>query len=323
MAITHVNTQFGTPNLGSSPGTSTTSVVTKPTGLAVGDVMLAFVNSNKAGITGPSGWTRLSTSDSTANLYRTEIWYIVATSTQTAASSFTWTNADGNAPMWAAISAYRGVNQAAPINAWNVSIGTTANPVTGPSLTTTSPALVVHFRSVRDSSGTSTFSSTVTNERFDNGNHGTTVSYGGAAYDSGAETAAGTILGVSITRSSGTQSDSLSATVALATANVSITPGVAAATAACVNSVPLSGVGVAAGKASVTAAVPQVTALAGRVAFPGSAAAVVAVRAPAHNAPAGTANATSAAGTKGVYYGAPAYRTLVVPFDSRIILIVD
>lgn len=74
--------------------------ITKPTSLAVGDIMIAFINSSTAGATGeehtgPTGWTKLQGASASNGSILT-VWGVVATSTQTAASDFSWTSADTN-----------------------------------------------------------------------------------------------------------------------------------------------------------------------------------------------------------------------------------
>jgi hypothetical protein len=318
VAITHVNTQFGTPNSSSSPGITSTSVVTKPTGLAVGDVMVAIINANKAGITAPSvRWTRLSTNDAGTNLYRMEVWYCVATSSETGAASFTWSNGDANAPMWAAIAAYRGVNQSSPINVSGVNTGTTANPQSTPALTSTTTGFILRARTIRTSSGTGvSFSSPMPSERFDKGNN-STVGYWGALYDDNAEVAAGTVLAEDITRASGTQTDTFTTTIVLATANSSIAGGKAAATADANDATVGIGQSVNAGRAQATAAAKQPSALAGKVVNSvGVAQATAAVPDTARFAQATRAAVTAAVNAPNLFFGTPSYRLKTVESDT-------
>lgn len=86
----------------SANGTSGDVTVTKPTSLAEGDIMVAFVTSSTSGVSGeaphnlPSGWTELgSVGDSSNNTVLT-VAAVVATSTQTAASDFSFTSAGDN-----------------------------------------------------------------------------------------------------------------------------------------------------------------------------------------------------------------------------------
>lgn len=88
-------------------GTGTTVTVNKPTGLAVGDVMIATVFMNSAaGGSGPSGWDTLASNDFVSN----SVWGKVADASDVAASNFTWTsNNSGNAKV-AGITAFTGAN---------------------------------------------------------------------------------------------------------------------------------------------------------------------------------------------------------------------
>lgn len=76
----------------SASGTSL--VITKPTGLAVGDLMLAQIRNDDggSGITLPSGWTSLSSTFNPFNFVYTH--YKYADSGDVAASNFTWTAAN-------------------------------------------------------------------------------------------------------------------------------------------------------------------------------------------------------------------------------------
>lgn len=218
VTISHVNTQVGTPNKGSTPGLTSTTTVTKPTGLAVGDFMLALGNANKIGITGvPTGFTLLDNQDAGTNLYRNFVYWKVADANDVAASNFVWTNGDANAPIWAAISAYRGVDPQGGIHASAATVQTTTEPQTTPSVTTTIPTLVVRSRTIRCSDSGTAGDSTFTgsgNERFDSGNH-STVGYYGASYDSGSLTAPGTNSGISISHTTGTLTDGIVRSIAL------------------------------------------------------------------------------------------------------------
>jgi len=208
VAITHVNTQSdtGTANVGSV-------TLTKPTGTTTDDVLVAFIVANETGITPPSGWTLVDSQDAGANIFRVSVYRKVATGSE--ASSYTFTNGDALAPMCGFMSCYRGVDTTTPVNTFAFSLTTTADPVTGPNLTTTASCMILHFRAVRDDSATiPTFTASVTNERFDGGNHGASTSYAGAMYDAGSETAAGSVSGTSIDVT-GTPTDGLSYTIAL------------------------------------------------------------------------------------------------------------
>lgn len=218
--------------------------------------MIAFVLANDdTAPTGPAGWTKLDDDLMSADHFRSQVWYVVATSTQTAATNFTWTDTVGpNSPMTAAISAYRGVDQGSPINVGTQSTFDTSglSAVAGPSATLTSTSWTIHYRCVRASAVSSPVIATFTGagtERFDVGNHGGTVAYSHTAHDTNAEDAAGTVTGMTLTATtSSTISDSMSRTIALADADTSVTSGVASATGVALD----VGYGITAGVASAT-----------------------------------------------------------------------
>ena len=81
-----------------------TIVITKPTSLAVGDLMIAHIGLvNKSGggtpanIDAPAGWTSLGEASIKpgSSWAASQVFYIVATSTETAATDFTFTNDTG------------------------------------------------------------------------------------------------------------------------------------------------------------------------------------------------------------------------------------
>jgi len=83
MAITFQSSQTAT-----FAGNSLT--ITKPTSTAVGDLLIATITTQSAITSVPSGWTEITNRDSTTSYARTYCYYVIATSTQTAASNFTW-----------------------------------------------------------------------------------------------------------------------------------------------------------------------------------------------------------------------------------------
>lgn len=91
----------GTPT-SSGQANAPTATATKPTGLAVGDLLLAFHESDSDGtlaaMTQPSGFTTLGTpqaGNSTTNIPPFKVWYKIATSTDVAASSFAFPDSSG------------------------------------------------------------------------------------------------------------------------------------------------------------------------------------------------------------------------------------
>lgn len=214
-SVVHVNTQFdaGTANIG-------TVTVTKPTGLAVGDLMLAFMTLNLSGLTPPSGWTQLDNDNAAGGAsFNSTVYWKLAVAGDVSATNFTWNAGDALSPFCGGISAYRNVDQTSPIEGIASSADTTTtNPVTGTSLVTSNPSLVIHYRTIRVASATiSTFSATGTgsaNKRADFGNHGASTSYAMAWFDSAITVVAGTITGIAVT-STGTPTNAFSRTIGI------------------------------------------------------------------------------------------------------------
>jgi hypothetical protein len=208
----HINTQedSGTANTGSL-------TITKPTGLAVDDLMLATFAVNNSTITAPADWSLYDNDQPSANLFTSQVFYKIATSGDVAAASFNFSASSTGSPFCGAISAYRYVDTSTPIHTATQSFATTAASHSSPSITTTVPALLVHVRHVRNNNPAQvTFTASGT-ERQEFANNGATVSYAGATYDSGAINLAGTHSGISITGSATTLSltDSVTRTLAL------------------------------------------------------------------------------------------------------------
>lgn len=77
-----------------SKATGTSIAVTKPSGVAVGDLLVAVVASNAKAVTPPSGWT-LGTSKTSGAVYLYQ-WYRVATSADVSASSYSFSLVSGD-----------------------------------------------------------------------------------------------------------------------------------------------------------------------------------------------------------------------------------
>lgn len=101
----------------STTGTAATCVVNKPPGLAVGDVMIAFINfrTTTTFIAAPAGWTQIVQLAQSTTL-EAAMFYKVAVSADVSASTFTFTGTAGIGNT-GAITAYTGVNTTSPIGA--------------------------------------------------------------------------------------------------------------------------------------------------------------------------------------------------------------
>ena len=89
MAFTHRATETAI-----TEPVATTLVIAKPAGLTVGDLMVAVIGKDDDPVISgyPSGWTEAAQYNTAlGNDVTSGIYYVVATSTETAASDFTWT----------------------------------------------------------------------------------------------------------------------------------------------------------------------------------------------------------------------------------------
>lgn len=297
MAITHVATNEGTP----TASLTSSSTVTKPSGLAVDDVMVAYTVSNLNGTSAPAGWTQILSQDSNqGSLFRVRVFYKVATSSDVAASNFVFTDSDSSSPVWAAVSAYRGVNTSNPIDAFGSTAAAGSTSQTTPSITTTHSAMILYHRGCRRASSSSlTFTSGIAHERFEGGNHDA-VGYWAAMYDSGSEDDAGSISGTSITASSSSSmTDGIVTTIALRTLIVAVNANAGVATATASANTPTVELTVSPSAGIATATAIDNTAVAGIGGVAGVAGAQASgnnpdvYTTPFQNAPAGVAQASA------------------------------
>lgn len=148
---------------------TTSVVVTKPTSLAVGDLMLGQVaaRDNSGGsvsITPPSGWSVLTTESDSGNGIRFETYYKVATSGDVAASNFTWT-ATGAEGMVGAISRFTNPSSTTPIDQSQDSLGSGAGYTSLSGITPTKAAgtMVIFAFYLATTSGTTSTYAIATN----------------------------------------------------------------------------------------------------------------------------------------------------------------
>ena len=134
--------------------------ITKPTGVASGDVMIACVTQNENALTA-TGWTliRELTAGETTNSWSSHVYYKIAGGSEP--SNYTFSHGGGTtAPLVGIISAWRGVNNSNPINVSSETATTDATePALGTTVTTTATTRRITVRGVRCSSVTAaTFS---------------------------------------------------------------------------------------------------------------------------------------------------------------------
>ena len=122
-------------SFGQSPGAnSTTCVIDKPTGLTVGDLMIAQVVSKAPGtaVTAPSGWTEIR-QDVSGTSVRSALFWKIATSSDTSATNFIFTTGSGS--NGGAITAWYGHDPTIPIDANNGQGNAASTTVTSPGIT--------------------------------------------------------------------------------------------------------------------------------------------------------------------------------------------
>jgi hypothetical protein len=134
------------PSFRSASTVTNGTTVTKPAGVAAGDLLLATleVDADPATVSGPAGWTKLLDTvgaPGTGSAFHTQVWWKLAGASEPA--SYAWTVSGGP---WVDIGllAYTGVNQTSPIDVSSGrNAGTTSAPVTDAVTTTGANEMVV------------------------------------------------------------------------------------------------------------------------------------------------------------------------------------
>jgi len=118
LTFTTTNAPPVVPAFRSTSSVTNGTVVTKPSGTAAGDLLLATleVDEDPATVTAPSGWTLLQDTvgaPGTGNAFHTQVWWKLAGGSEPA--SYAWTVSGGP---WVDIGvlAYTNVNQSSPID---------------------------------------------------------------------------------------------------------------------------------------------------------------------------------------------------------------
>jgi hypothetical protein len=153
--VNNLNATITVVNSQTNQSTGTSFAITKPTGLAVGHLMIANINqqNSASNLTLPTGWTELAWWNiGSPNRYET-IAYKVADANDVAASTFTFTAPSGNLYLAGAITSFSGVNTTATggIEVTGAVYGVNdAVPIAPPSITTqTNNAMVVFFAAIQ------------------------------------------------------------------------------------------------------------------------------------------------------------------------------
>lgn len=158
MAITQVGSATSTDSASSN---STSVTVSRPTGVTTGDVLIALFSHNDQ--TGSaSGWTRVDGSKTPGEAFRCDLAYKVVTNIGTEPSTYDFTVPSADGPLVASITAWRGVDNANPVNIDAVTpVDNAGTAPTSPSITTTTALTRVFYarharRPGATSSGTTT-----------------------------------------------------------------------------------------------------------------------------------------------------------------------
>ena len=141
---------IGTPTTNTASASSSSVAVTKPTGLAVNDLMLAQVitRDSATGATTPNtptGWT-IVYSDSTSS-FGYIVFRKMADSADVAASTFTFSGSSGTNKVIASMSKFSGVDLVTPINA-SSNAKTTGTSLATATITPNIQSMFVMFSSV-------------------------------------------------------------------------------------------------------------------------------------------------------------------------------
>lgn len=145
MAVSFVNEAHAS----NSSTAAHTLVCNAPASIANGDVLLAFTGSSIGlGFAPPAGWTQIGSTATAGTDVDCKAWFKVAAS-EPASYTFSLSGSNTDNPV-IQILAFRGVDNAAPININGASTTNTTQNVTGPTVTSTATGLAIYHRTVRD-----------------------------------------------------------------------------------------------------------------------------------------------------------------------------
>jgi hypothetical protein len=191
-------------------GSGSSLVVTKPAGLAVGDVMIAAVSSRgNPTISAPAGWTLVNTTTNSTTMRQAVYWHAAGGAEP---ASYTFTLSQAKAAV-VQVNAYSGVSTSAPVRSFAGQSNASSTTLTAPAVTANSAdGVVVLFGIARSSNLTLAASLTKRTQ---------IASVGGSNFVSGAEgdrTATVTGSTGTFTATSASGSASVGHTLALAPA---------------------------------------------------------------------------------------------------------
>lgn len=143
--------QSSSANQGYTPSTGFTDLtINKPTGLAVGDLMIALMGGTGGGAGKTwtaSGWTTSSNQDTATSQFSTSILYKVADAGDVAASTFTISSNAAEISQWGCILRVTGANTSTPVTPTitNNSQTSTTNPTFTNTITPKANSLLIMF----------------------------------------------------------------------------------------------------------------------------------------------------------------------------------
>lgn len=119
-------------------------VITKPVGLSVGDLMVAWISYDSGTTTSPAGWTTQLQKSSTGGNIAGRLDWVIATTTEVAATNFTWT---GSAQQGGSILRITGNDPVTPIQTtgFDTTVIATSTPSFNSSVTPTNPNSLILF----------------------------------------------------------------------------------------------------------------------------------------------------------------------------------
>lgn len=220
-------TQVGTATTASDDGSTGSCAPAKPTGVAADDVLIAVISQNENTLTVPSGFTLVQqrTTTDTTNVFSGHMYYKVCGGSEP--SSYTFSKAADGGPLVVTLSAWRGVDTAAPVHQSSSVAGAGAAEPANPtiSVTTTLTSRVMYARCTRNVSGTSGVAELPAYSSATGGwseiseaaqFSGGTVNYGNCQYAATADQGSGTYTEPAVTCSR-TETDNVYIMVALKT----------------------------------------------------------------------------------------------------------
>jgi len=127
---------------------TTTLVINKPTGVVVGDVLIAVISQvgNNTTITSPSGWVLIDGRSLAGSTLRFgAVYYKIAVSSDLTATNYTFTGGTNTNSLSGVIAAFSGVDNTTPFDATNgtITVGNSATVTAAATTTTTANAAVI------------------------------------------------------------------------------------------------------------------------------------------------------------------------------------